>query len=132
MRGVTQLVGAQLSSAEASLPLTADGEHDNRVDLLDIAIQGYVATSSAADDQLPRFCGYGPADERIVFEYIDSLNDFPDTATGVFNRILREVIEDAIKVVQDFGSQLDSGHPQRASFLAAGRLTVFPAIRSSR
>ena len=125
-------LSAQLGSAEAGFPLTANCEYENRIDLLDAAVQGYITVGSAADDQFPRFCGHGPADKRIVLEYVDSLNDFSDTARRLFNRVQREVVEDAIKVVPDPGSQLDPGHPQRASFLATGRVTVFRAIRSSR
>ena len=66
--------------------------------------------ASAADYQFPRFCGHGPADKRIVLEYIDSLNDFSDTSRRLFNRVQREVVEDAIKVVPNPGSQLDPGH----------------------
>ena len=128
-----QSTGAlKLSSGVASFPLTANCEHEDRVDLLDIAVQSYVATGSASDDQLPRVCGYGSSNERIVLEYVDSLNDFPDTATRIFYSVLREMIEDAIEVILNLRNQLDPGHPQRASFLASGRATVFPAIRSSR
>src|SRR6266851_3753867 len=102
------------------------------VSLLDVAVQSYVATASASDDQLPRVCRYGSSNKRIVLKYVDSLNDFPDTARRIFNSVLREMIEDAIEVILDFRSQLDPGHPQRASFLATGRARVFPAIRSSR
>src|SRR5512134_1393111 len=98
-------LSTQLSSAVSSLPLTANCEHEDRVDLLDVAVQSYVATGSASDDQLPRVCGYGSANKRIVLEYADSLNDFPDTARRVLNSVLREVIEDAIEVIQDRRSQ---------------------------
>jgi len=43
-----------------------------------------------------------------------------------------KMIEDPIEVSLNAKSQLDSGHPQRASFLATGRATDFPATRSSR
>jgi hypothetical protein len=46
--------------------------------------------------------------------------------------VIREMIEDAIEVILDLRGQFDTGHPQRARFLATGRATVFPAIRSSR
>jgi hypothetical protein len=125
-------LSAQLNSAVASLPLTANCEHEDRVDLLDVAVQSYVATGSSSDNQLPHVCGYGSSNKRIVLEYVYSLSDFPDAARRLFNNVLREVIEDAIKVVPDPRGQLDPGHPQRASFLATGRVTVFPAILSSR
>jgi len=125
-------LSTELSSAVASLPLTANSEYEDRVGLLDVAVQSYVATGSASDDQLPRVCGHGSSNERIVLEYIDSLNDFPDTARRIFNSVLREMIEDAIEVILNLRNQLDPGHPQRASFFATGRATVFPAIRSSR
>jgi hypothetical protein len=125
-------LSTELSSAVASLPLTANCEHEDRVDLLDVAVQSYVATRSASDDQLSRVCRYGSSNKRIVSEYVDSLNDFPDTARRIFNSVLKEMIEDAIEVILDLRSQLDPGHPQRVSFLATGRATVFPAIRSSR
>src|SRR6266571_3665334 len=121
-----------LSSAIASLPLTANCEHKDRVDLLDIAVQSYIAMGSASDDQLPRVCRSASSNKRVVLEYVDSLNDFPDTARRIFNSVHREMIEDAIEVILNLTSQLDPGHPQRASFLATGRATVFPAIRSSR
>src|SRR5205823_14876445 len=116
----------------ASLSLTANGEHEDRVDLLDVGVQSYVATGAASDDQLPRVCRYGSTNKRIVLEYVDSLNDFAHTAGRIFNIVLREMLEDAIEVFLDLRSQLDPGHPQRASFLAAGRATRFPAIRSLR
>lgn len=125
-------LSTELSSGVASLPLTAYREYEDRVELLDVAVQSYVATGAASDDQLPRVCGYGSSDKRIVMEYVDSLNDFPDTARRIFNSVLREMLEDAIEVILDLRSQLDPGHPQGASFLATGRATVFPAIRSSR
>ncbi len=121
-----------LRSGVASLPLTAYCEHEDRVDLLDVAVQRYVATGAASNDQLPRICGYGSADDRIVMEYVDGLNDSPDTARRILNSVLREMLEDAIEVILNLRSQLDPGHPQRASFLATGRARVFPAIRSSR
>ena len=121
-----------LRSGVASLPLTAYREHEGRVDLLDVAVQGYVTTGAASNDQLPRICGYGSANDRIVTEYVDGLNDFPDAARRIFNSVLREMLEDTIEVILDPRSQLDPGHPQRASFLATGRATIFPAIRSSR
>src|SRR5438132_202955 len=121
-----------LRSAVASLPLTANCEHEDRVDLLNVAVQSHIATSSASDDQLPCVCRHGSSDQRIVLEYVDSLNDFPDTARCISNSVLREMIDDAIEVILDLRSQLDSGHPQRGSFLATGRATVFPASRSSR
>src|SRR3989442_679248 len=102
----------ELSSAVASLPLTPNCEHEDRVDLLDVAVQSYIATGSASDDQLPRVCRYGSSNKRIVLEYIDSLNDFPDTARRIFNSVRREMIEDAIEVILDLRSQLDPGHPQ--------------------
>jgi len=126
------VLSTELSSAVASFPLIANSEHEDRVGLLDVAIQSYVATGSASDDQLPRVCGYGSSNERIVLEYIDSLNDFPDTSRRIFNSELRKMIEDAIEVILNLRSQFDPGHPQRVSFLATGRATVFRAIRSSR
>src|ERR1700693_1893244 len=121
-----------LSSAIASLPLTANCEHKDRVDLLDIAVQSYIAMGSAPDNQLPRVCRCGSSNQRIVLEHVDSLNDFPDTARRIFNSVHREMIENAIEVTLDLRSQLDPSHPQPASFLALGRATVFPAIRLSR
>jgi hypothetical protein len=43
-------LSTELSSAVASLPLTANSEHEDRVGLLDVAVQSYVATGSASDD----------------------------------------------------------------------------------
>lgn len=94
----------ELRSGVASLALTAYCEHEDRVDLLDVAVQSYAATGAASNDQLPRTCGYGSADNRIVMEYVDSLNDFPDTARRIFNSVLREMIEDAIEVIPDLRS----------------------------
>lgn len=119
-------------SGVASLPLTADRKYEDRVELFNVAVQRYVSPGAAPDDQLPRICGYGSSDKRVVPEYIDGLNDFPDSARRIFNSVPREMIENAIEVIPDLGSQLDPGHPQGAIFLATGRATVFPAIRSSR
>ena len=44
-------------------------------------------------------------------EYVDSLNDFPDTTRRIFNGVLLEMFEDTIEVVPYPGSQLDPGHP---------------------
>ena len=103
-------LSTELSSAAASLPLIANSEHEDRVGLLDVAIQSYVATGFASDDQLPRVCGHGSSNERIVLEYVDCLNDFPDTAKRIFNSALQEMIKDAIEVILDLKSQLDPGH----------------------
>src|SRR5213592_3137913 len=77
------VLSTESSSAVAGLPLTANCEHEDRIDLLDVAVQSYIATGSASDDQLPRVCRYGSSNKRIVLEYVDSLNDFPDTATRI-------------------------------------------------
>ena len=63
-----------------------------------------------------------------MLEYVDSLNDFPDTPRRIFNSVLREMIEDAIEVILDLKSQLDPGHPQRASFLASGERRFAPRV----
>lgn len=104
-------LSAESGSGVAGLSLTAYCEHEDCVDLLDVAIQSYVTTGAASDDQLPRTCGYGSADNRIVMEYVDSLNDFPDTARRIFNSVLLEMFEDTIEVIPYIGSQLDPGHP---------------------
>ena len=56
------------------------------------------------------------ADERIMFEHGNHLNDFLDTRRRILYVVLREVIENAIDVISDLGRQLDLRHPQRASF----------------
>gem|GEM_PF-5852481 len=122
----------KLRSAVASLPLTTYCEHEDRVDRLDVAVQSYVATSAASDDQLSRVSGYGSSNKRIMFEYVNCLDNFSDTARRIFNRALREMIEDAIEVIPNLRGQLDPGHLQRVIFLATGRATGFPAMRSSR
>ena len=60
------------------------------------------------------------------------LNDFPDARGRIGGVVPGKVIEDAVEVLPEFRSQLDSRHSQRASFLAAGRTAALPAIRSSR
>lgn len=125
-------LSTESSSAVARLLLTANCEHEDRVGPFDVAVQRYVAVGPASDYQFPRVCGYESSDKRIVLEYVDSLNDFSDAARRIFNSVIREMIEDAIEVILDLRGQFDTGHPQRARFLATGRATVFPAIRSSR
>ena len=92
------------------LPLTANCEHEDRVDLLDVSIQHDIATRSTSGHQLPCVGGYGPSNKRIVLKYIESLNDFPNTVRHIFNIVFRQMIEDAIEVNLDFRSQLDPGH----------------------
>jgi hypothetical protein len=70
-------LSTQLRSGVASVTLAAYCEHEDPVDLLDVAVQRDVSTGAASNDQLPRTCGYGSADNWIVVEYVDRLNDFP-------------------------------------------------------
>jgi uncharacterized protein DUF1778 len=62
------VLSTDLSSVVANLPLTATCKHEDRVDLLDVAVQSHVATDSASDDQLARVCGYGFSNKRIVLD----------------------------------------------------------------
>ncbi len=94
----------------AGLPLTANCEHEDRVDVLDVSIQRDIATRSTSDHQLPCVGGYGSSNKRIVLKYVESLNDFPNTVRRNFNIVFRQMIEDAIEVILDLRNQLDPSH----------------------
>ncbi len=124
----------------ATLPLAAQGEHEHRVDLGDVAVQRNIAPCATADYKLSHdyklalalVPAYRSSDHGVLFEYRDRLNDLPDSRRGVVSLVLREMIQDALEVVSDFRREFDPRHPQRTSFLARGRTAAFPAMRASR
>jgi len=107
-------------------------QHKDGVYFRNIAVQRDITPRVATDDQLAFFLLGGAADERVVFEHGDGLDDFPDAIRHVLDFVLRQMFEDAIDVLADLRRQLDVGHVQRPSLRAAGRATVLPASRSSR
>ena len=121
-----------LSSCIPRLPLAAQRKHEYRVNFRDVAIQGHVPPRAAPDHQLSLIVRNRSPDQGVLFEHRDRLNNFPDTRGHVVNIVLDKVIEDALEVIPDLWGQFDSRHPQRASFLATGRLAALPVRRSSR
>ena len=74
----------------------------------------------------------GAADQGVVLQHVERLDDFPNAQRRIFNLILGKVIEDVIKIIPYLRRQFDARHFQRASLRAAGRFTALPARRSSR
>jgi len=125
-------IASRSSPGVASFALAAQGEHEDRVDFREVAVQGDIAAGTASDHQLSLFSMNGPADQGILLEHGDRLNNFPNARGRIVDVVLGEMIEDAVDVTPDLGSQFDPRHLQRASFLAVGRVAALPASWSSR
>jgi len=95
---------------ETRLSLSANCQYENRIDLSKITIQGDIASSTLANDQFPFAIPHRSADLRAMRQDLDSLDEFLDPLRGVHRVELRHVIYEAIKVVNNFGSKLDSSH----------------------
>ena len=94
-----------------SLSLAAHREHKDCVDIHDVAVQGYIAARSAADDQFSPVRPGGAPNERVLFEHGDSLNDFLGAGGNVFRLVFGQVVKDAFYVIADLGGQFDSRRP---------------------
>ena len=95
---------------EARLSLRANCEYENGLDLGQVPIQRHIAPSTLADDQLPFAVSHRSADLRTMRKHLDGLDDLLNPLRDVHRVELRHVIQEAIKVVNNFGSKLDSSH----------------------
>src|SRR3989338_3235152 len=112
--------------------LAAHSKDKNGVDFNNVTVQSHIAVRTAPDHQFPLVVIRGAANHGIVLQHVERLDDLPDAQHRIFNLILGQVIEDAIKIIPHLRRQFDARHSQRASLRATGRFTFLPASRSSR
>lgn len=93
-----------------SFPLVANGQHEDGIDCADIAVKRQITVRVATNNQLVHLTGHGSADQRIAFENADRLNYLIDARCAVFNFMVGEVVENAIKVIGYLRGELDSRH----------------------
>lgn len=123
----------KLSAYDASyLKLAANRKDKNGIGFGNVSVQGDITVRTLADHQFPLVVIYRAANQGIVLQHIDRLDDLPDARCRIFNLIPGQMIEDAVKVIPHLGRQLDSRHIQRASLRAVGRFACLSARRSSR
>lgn len=111
---------------ETRFSLGANCQYEDRLNLGQVAIQRDIASSTPADDQFPFSVFHRSADLRTMRKHLDGLDDFLDPLSDVHRVELRHVIQEAIKVVKNFGSKLDSSHDSisaKAVALTAGALS---------
>jgi hypothetical protein len=108
--GWLALSGAVSLSCVPRLALTADREHENRIDLRDVAVQGDIAMGATSDYQFALVAWHRSADQGTMLEDRDCLNDFLDASRAGFGLMLRQVIEDAIKILCYLGSEFEARH----------------------
>ena len=87
---------------------------------------------ASPDDQFPVVSASPATDERVAFKHVDRGDDVLYVRRRALHVMLREMVENTVEVLGDFGGQLDASHAQRAIFLALGRGGLLPATRSSR
>ena len=104
----------------AGFTLAAYCKNEYGIDFGDIAIQGDIAVRLLADHQFPLAVTDGAADPRVVFEYVESVDYFQNTQIRVFDLVLGQVVEDAIKIIPYLRCQFDSRHLNAPIFLLSG------------
>ena len=134
IRKVKESVYPTVSSkpSKASFPLVAHGKDENGIDFGNVTVQSHITVRTAPDHQFSLVVICGAADQGVVLQHVERLDDFPNAQHRIFDLIFGEVIEDAIKIIPHLRRQFDARHFQRASLRAAGRFAALPARRSSR
>ena len=90
--------------------LAADGEHEYRIQLGNVAIQRDVTTFVAPDHELPQVRLGSPTDQRIAFQHIDGPDDVFDARRRVRSLVLNEMFQDAIEIIPDLRCEFDARH----------------------
>jgi len=95
----------------AGLALATYRKDEHGIELSYVAIQGYVAARPTAYDQLSHVTLGGATDQGVLFQDRDGLNDRTNPGPDVLGAMFNQVVVDAVQVVSDSRSQLDSRHP---------------------
>ena len=96
-----------------SLALAPDGQDEHRVDAGHEPVQRDIAARLPPDHQFPLTALHRPADERGMAQYLHRLHDLADPRERVLYLEPRQVLEEAIEIVQHFRRELDAGHAKR-------------------
>ena len=97
---------ARPSTPIASFPLSANRQHEHRVQLFDIAIEGDVAARPASDHEFPQVGACRASDERVAFEHVDCPDDVLYAGDGIRRFVLEQVPRYAVEVVTDYRGEL--------------------------
>ena len=128
----TKALAGGISLGVAGLALAAYRQHEDRIDLGHITIQGHIPMRTTPNYQFALGIRHRMADQWVLHQNIQGSNDFANALTGVRHFMAGQMIEDALEILRELGCQLDAGHLQRASLRATGRFIALPAMRASR
>ena len=112
--------------------LAPNRQNEYGVYLLFVSIQCHVAVSATADHELPEIGREDPADQWVLLEHIDCADDLTDPRSRIVNLVREEVIQNAIEVARQSGSELDLRHAYRARRRGLGRTARIPELRRCR
>jgi hypothetical protein len=96
------MLGA-LGSGVSRFLLATHGEYKHRVKFRYIFIKRHITPCAPSNDKLSKVCTNHPANQRIVFQYINSLHDTFNARGCVRDPVLNEVFENTIEVIADLG-----------------------------
>lgn len=92
------------------LALAAYGKDENRVDCINMAIQGDIAMRATTDDQFALAIAGRTANPWVVLKHIKRGDDFTYALFRPFGLMASQVIKNALKVPGDLRSQFDTRH----------------------
>ena len=130
--GVNERDDFRLVTAPVPCLFLAAHRHDeNSLELGRVPIQRDVSAGAATDYELAPVVTRRPADLRVRRQNVDSCQDLGNAAGSALEGVLRQVIEDAVEVVEYLRKQLDPSH-QRDIFRGRGRRSFSPRTRASK
>ncbi len=116
MRHITRLAPFCI----AGFTLAAYCKNEYGINFGDIAIQGDMAVRLLPNYQFPLAVTDGAADPRVVFKHVEGVDYFPNAQIRIFNLVLGEVVEDAIKILPNLRCQFDARHLNAPIFSRPG------------
>ncbi len=102
--------------------LAPHGQNEHNIQLSHVSVEGHVAAGESANDQLPQVLGRRPANQRIVFQNVDRLDDVFEAPLRIRYFILLEMGKNAIEIISDLFGQFDTRHPSTGQ--SAGHRTL--------
>ena len=88
--------------------MAADGKHERPVKFGNVSIQRNVTACAASNHTLFKISPHAPANQRIALQDVDRSQNVFDVRFGVRRLVLDEMIQDAVEIIADLWSELDS------------------------
>jgi len=100
----------QLQGLVTGLALASDRQHEDRIDLRNIAVKGNITARLSTDDQFAHVIPSWAPQQGIRFKHIDRLDDLIDPRSCLRDFVLCEVFENSIEIIGNLRRKLNARH----------------------